>query len=433
MSTRATAPLLGLLFALAPLGCKRAAPPPSPEIPAPAASTSAVGERPRCVEEPGGTTLGDGPAAPDGGEPDELLPFAAEVGEAVPWRDGFAVGAIAEEGRRATAQVVLLDAQAKLVRAVSLGAAHGDVDPPRVAARGDRLVVAMVEPQPNGRALRLGSVGDDGVAWGASVRSPRDESEAYDVALGERRGVLAWDEDGPRGGVVQLVTFDPAAPSTATHPRPVSPAKSDVEQPRLVVRPGGFWLAWVARRADAEAEPSGEGANRYRAEEIGFRWVEVVPLDELGSPMGAPRAVGPTDGHAIAFDLAPGEEGGALVVWRDDDTPSGSSGGRVLRSAVRLGSIDPPEPLGDEQVGSGAPVLLPGWIALADAAETTRLAPVSPRGELRAPLAAEPAVGLGEPIAGNADRLLVARPAGRRVRLLTIRCGAPSPPPAAAP
>jgi hypothetical protein len=77
-------------------------------------------------------------------------------------------------------------------------------------------------------------------------------------------------------------------------------------------------------------------------------------------------------------------------------------------------------------VGAGVPSLLNGWLAVMDAAETTRIAPINPAGEVIAPLSAEPEIGAGEPIAGGSEGMLVARPAGRAVKLSVLKCRAAS-------
>ena len=72
----------------------------------------------------------------------------------------------------------------------------------------------------------------------------------------------------------------------------------------------------------------------------------------------AARAVTPKDGHVIAFDAAATPDGGAAVVYRDDDTPSGSAGGRVMRVSVSLAQVGAPVVLVEESAGAGMPVQL---------------------------------------------------------------------------
>jgi hypothetical protein len=133
------------------------------------------------------------------------------------------------------------------------------------------------------------------------------------------------------------------------------------------------------------------------------------------------------DGHVLAFDLSPGDDGGVLVAYRDDDTPSGSSGGRVSVVPVGLGGVGPSRVIAEEEVGSGVPSLLPGWIAVGNVSGPTLLAAMSGKGELADDLVAEPAVGNGEPIAADAAHggaVLVARPAGTAMKLEVLRCEA---------
>jgi len=419
-----------LAFVLLGAACKKSTPPPSPELvarqppatPSPAAPprcTPASTEPPFVLGPPG---AGSARAAADASEPgrDDSLPFAAEVGDGVAYGSGFAVGAVHESESSLSMSILTLDANGQNVKVIPLGTVHGDIEPPRVVARNAMLAVAVLEPDVNGRSLRLAKIEHGVVTWGATLHEKAGESQAFDVALGEKKGIVVWDEDGDASSAVQVSTFEASTLLNATPPRTISPPSADAESPRLAARPGGgYWLAYVAR-----AGRSGDFDARYTAEDIGFRWIEVVPLDANGSPTGAARAATPKDGHVMVFDLAPAPEGGVLVAYRNDDTPSGSAGGEVMRVVVHPSTLDPPSVLVQDEVGAGVPNLLPGWIAVLDAAGTTRLAPLSALGEMTAPLSPEPDIGSGEPIAGSSDRLLVARPAGRAVKLVVLQCNA---------
>jgi hypothetical protein len=352
---------------------------------------------------------------------DDTLPFAAEVGDAVMWAGGFAVGALHESEHALAMSVVTIGADGRGARVISLGTAHGDVEPARLASRGSTLVAGVLEPEPNGRSLRLAKIDGGNVTWGATLHERSGESQAFDIALGEKKGVVAWDEDTPNSGVIQVSTFDSATAGNATPARTISPTSADAESPRLVARPGGYWLAYISRSGGGEVDQDAS----YAAEDIGFRWIEVMPLDFNGSPTGASRAVTPKDGHVMVYDAAPAVDGGALLVWRYDDAPSGAAGGEVMRAVVRPGSVEPPSVLMQGDVGAGVPSLLNGWLAVMDAAETTRIAPINPSGEVVAALSAEPEIGSGEPLAGGSDAMLVARPSGRAVKLSVLRCAAP--------
>src|SRR5258708_23835014 len=92
---------------------------------------------------------------------------------------------------------------------------------------------------------------------------------------------------------------------------------------------------------------------------------------------------------------------------------------RALAPPARLVA---PSGLVQGDVGAGVPTLLNGWRAVMDSADMTRLAPINPAGEMLAPLSAEPEIGGGEPIAVGSEGLLVARPQGRAVKLVVLKC-----------
>jgi hypothetical protein len=430
MYRRALPLAIGLLFA----GCKKPVPPPTPEEslgPVPKATALASKETPhRCapatpeppfVLGPADTgrtpTLKVGPAGSEHGQ-DDSLPFAAEVGEGVAWSDGFAVGAIHESEGSHSMSVVLLDRSGRGGKVIPLGTAHGDIEPPRVAARGATVVAGVLSPGINGRSLRLAKIESGTVTWGATILQKSDESQAFDLGLGEKKGIAVWDEDGPSSGLIQASTFDVAHAGGATTPRTISAPGADAESPTLAPRPGGgYWLAYIARRPGGENPEAG-----YEAEPVGFRWIEVMALDAQGSPTGVARAATPKDAHVMVYDMAALDDGSALVVWRDNDTPLESAAGPVMRTVVHAGTIEPASLLVASESGGGAPSLLPGWAAVTDAADTTRLAPVGRAGELAGPFNAEPDIGAGEPIAVGPEGVLVARPAGRAVKLAVLRC-----------
>jgi hypothetical protein len=350
--------------------------------------------------------------------PIENLPFAAEVGEGASWSEGFAVGAIYESDSNHAMSVVTLDRGGRNAKVLSLGTAHGDVEPPRVASRGATLLVGVLTPGINGRMLRLAKIEGGQVAWGATVPQKSDESQAFDIGAGEKRGIAVWDEDGLATGVIQASTFDVTNATGASMPRTISPQGTDAESPRLAARPGGgFWLAYIARRAGTESPEAG-----YEADPVGYRWVELIALDAQGSPTGPARAAMSRDAHVMVFDVTSLDDGSALVVWRDNDTPLESAAGPVMRTVVRANGIDPATVLVANDNGGGAPSLLSGWVVVTDAADTTRLAPLARTGEVQGAWSTEPDIGSGEPIAVGPEGLLVARPAGRAVKLAVLKC-----------
>jgi hypothetical protein len=63
-----------------------------------------------------------------------------------------------------------------------------------------------------------------------------------------------------------------------------------------------------------------------------------------------------------------------------------------------------------------------GWLAIADAASPTRIAPIAPDGTFVDQLASEPLMGNGEPEASKGELLLVSRPAGLAMKLFVAKC-----------
>lgn len=410
-----------VVLALVSAGCRRKAPAGG----APAASASApLAERfARCTPPADGASVvfGDGRA-----DADDPMPFSAEVGSGVAYGRGFAVGLLKPEGRGSAAAVLTFDRAGKPGRSYALGLAHGDTPPPRPAARGDVLAFGLLEAGASTRRLRLGLLGDD-VAWGPSFEQGRDESFGFDLALGEARGVAVWDDDERQSnvqGVVRLATFDPSTLASPSPARTVTGRDSNAEMPRVVARAGGFWLVWVSTRP----ERVDEGA-RAPGEDAEYRWLEALSLDAQGEPIGSARRITPYDGHVLTFDLAPLPEGRALVVYRDDDVPGGAAGGSLERVVLRPDGPGEASPWVDLAGPSGTPSLLPGWLAVADAAAETRLVPLGPNGDASGTPVREPVLGLGEPVAALDDRLLVVRPGGGGVRVFTTSCSRAEPPP----
>jgi hypothetical protein len=419
------APLVGPADAGADAGEEEdAAPPPKPV-------------EPRCVAvAPDAFVIGDAPpprpkapvdpdAGADAGDEeedfDELAPFAVSLGRGALYGGGFAVGALRDAEGGSVAMVATVGPDGKGGKLTRLGRSRGDLNPPTVTGAGNAVLAAMLEPNASGRAIKIAKVEGDQVTWGPELPEGRDESMDVDLAVSGRGAVVAWDEvtkDGKRSMVV-LSTLDTATMKTVTAAHPVSSPKVDAESPRLIARPGGFWLIYAAlgRARAAKDEDTGLGGEAIQA-----RWLEVLPLDESGSAVSLPRAVTPKDGHALAYDVEAGEDGGLVVAWRDDDTPTGSSGGPVQGVTVRLSAVSEARVLAEDAPTTGVPDLLPGWLSVASLSGATRIAPMTPKGELAGELRAEALIGNGEVLAGTRDAILVARPAGKAMKLSVLRC-----------
>ncbi|WP_437991999.1 hypothetical protein [Sorangium sp. So ce145] len=394
---------------------------------------------------------------------EDIAPFAVEIGRGTTFSGGFAVGAQREAEGGTVAMVATLSADGAQGKLVRLARSRGDMDPPVVAGAGGAILAAMLEPNAGGRAIKVARVEGDHVTWGAELAEGRDESLALDIAASGERAVIVWDDvtrDGKRSRIM-LASADVGTLRSVTSARPVSQPSTDAEMPRVLGRPGGYWLAYIARaeeparKAAAKKDDSDEDT-AAAGETITHQWIEVVPLDETGALTATPRAVTPKNGHVLAYDLTLGDDDGLILAFRDDDTPSGSIGGRISAVLVRLGGASEPRVLvgGDRDqdappeaalgLGAGVPALLPGargpggqdpakaagaaaWLAIANASGPTQLAALTARGELEGGLQAEPALGRGEPIAASAEALLVAHPAGKAMKLALLRCASTAP------
>ncbi|WP_433932523.1 hypothetical protein AB3662_48290 [Sorangium cellulosum] len=469
-----TAPEDAESSAPAPSSATSAAPAPGdPSDPAAPAQTP-----PRCAPAgPAPFVIGDAPPAPvakdagpeqgaGGGAADsveDLAPFAVEVGRGTTFAGGFAVGAQREAEGGTIAMVATLSADGAQGKLVRLARSRGDMDPPVVSGTGGAILAAMLEPNAGGRAIKMARIEGEHVTWGAELAEGRDESLALDIAASGERAVIVWDDvtrDGKRSRIM-LASADVGSLRSVTSARPVSQPSTDAELPRVIARPGGYWLAYIARaeeparRAAAEKGDDADEDTAAAGETIAHQWIEVVPLDETGALTATPRAVTPKDGHVLAYDLTLGEDDGVILAFRDDDTPSGSIGGRISAVLVRLGGVGEPRVLvGDREhdtppeaalgVGAGVPALLRGapgpgaadpasgragavWLAIANASGPTQLAALTARGDLQGGLHAEPALGRGEPIAASAEALLVAHPAGKAMKLDVLRCAPATP------
>lgn len=374
-------------------------------------------------------------AAPDAGalpvdeadeEFDELAPYAVELGRGAVLNKGFAVGALRDGDGGSYAMVARIDADGRNGKLVKLGRSRGDFDAPTVTGYKDAVLAAMLEPNAGGRAIRVAKVSGEQVTWGPEVSEGRDESLAVDLATSGDHGILVWDDvskDGKRT-MVMIESFDAETMKSDGKAHPISSPKNDAEVPRLTTRTGGFWLAYVVVGEGKKPKDEDTGLG---GEAIQPRWIEVVPLDEKAEPVGLPRAVTPKDGHALAFDIEATEDGGMILAYRDDDTPSGSTGGKVVTVWVRLSGIGEPQVVTEEGNSTGVPDLLPGWMAIASLSGATRMGPLSPKGELLGELRREPEIGNGEILAGTRASLLVARPAGKAMKLSVVECTPDAP------
>ncbi len=458
--------LLGVLAGVVVLGgivlLYRVLAPAEESAPAAAASASASAAAaiaaPRCVElaPEQSFVVGEAPARPPGGAPsdepapglapvepgadEELAPFAVVLGRAVAHEGGYAVGALRDGEGGTIASLVLLDAKAERGSVVRLARSRGDVEPPVVVPRAGSFFVATVEPSGTGRAIRVGRVDGEKLRWGAELPERRDDSLAFDLALGAERGLVVWDEADDDTAYVALSSFRIDDLGNATAPRRITAKKIDADAPRVVPRAGGFWLAYLVHGEEKRRERAGdrgpddlrdEGVDEARGgEAVATTWIEVLPLDENGAKAGEALRVSEREGHVMGFDVRGDAEGRLLVAWRDEDAPTGGGGGAVRLVRVSPGGPEPSKVVAEEGATDGVPGLLEGWITVPTLRGPSLLARLAADGSAAEGLEPEPSLGRLEPVAARGSELLVARPDGRAMRLSVVRCGerAPAPP-----
>jgi len=405
------------------------------------------------------------PPVPSGeAQPDEgaILPFAPEIGGAALLPSGaFAVGALEPKKSELRALALLL-APGAMQRRVDLGSVHGDVLPPRIAARGGVVVSAVPTGAPKGTLLRLCRIesieGTPVIRWGKEIPSGADESDSFSLEVGEGHSVLAWDEWDAEGGHSKVVaaTLVDSDPANVTAALTLSAAGEDAEAPLVVARPGGFFAAWITngkrapdaeqRKETTEKEALGEDTP---AVDLGPRWLMLRRLDARGSPAGLPLAVTPRDGQVMGFDMVATKDGAALVAYRDDRAAPGTAGGLLWSVVVHAGGSIHPQRLEADDLGAAAPQLFVDaaatgsapvtWLSVAGESDSTWLTTLDAEGREEDPLAAEPALDGASLLGVRDSSVLVARPRGRGLELSSARCRpgrlppSPSPSPSPAP
>jgi hypothetical protein len=199
----------------------------------------------------------------DGGGASDL-----EIGDAVPYPGGYAVGVVRSTAAGRTAAVALLGPEltaaaadgnspptlqrGRSVRIIDLGPTLGDAPPPRIGWRPPELVAAAYGRLHDGgdttREMVVYAIAD-GVGTASSIVVPqqRDDSLAFDLAFAGSSGLLAWDEaTSAAHGVVRAVAFSKDHAASA---RDISPPDSDAELPRVVAIGSGFVAIWDCTQA----------------------------------------------------------------------------------------------------------------------------------------------------------------------------------------
>jgi hypothetical protein len=376
------------------------------------------------------------PSDPSEDEDDDaLLPFGVAIGTAVSMPFGFAVAGIRGTGQ---AFVALLSERAS--RRVELGELHGDPETPGIAAVSERLLVALRTTDAAGFTIKLGSIGgpeSGAVEWGYELTKLGKAVTGLELASDGERGVLVYQGELKGDARLMLGSF---SAHDLKEPFVTKPLEAkDVEMPRLVRRPGGYWLSWVRTLPEAKKPvASGSGGRSQQDPEerelldVGLRVVEVAKLDESGSVVGAALRVGEPRRQVLLYDVA-AVAGGLLVAARSDSAAPGAEGGAILLSQVGPDGSVHDARLDDDEIGAGAPTLLldeggslpAPWLAVNAPNDATRIGLVE--GE-RTTLRADPLLGRAEVIAVGAGHFLLQRARGRSVTLESVDCSWPREP-----
>jgi hypothetical protein len=377
---------------------------------------------------------------------DPAAPTDVEVGDAVPFPGGTAVGLVRRTPAGRVASVALLDAALGGAHVLDLGATLGDAPPPRVAWVEPSLVaVAYALPAVDAGAPARGLslyVVDPSAGAGAmgSVPQHRDDSLAFDAAFSGTYGLVVWDEAvagdaaAPRG----VIRAAPLTPKPHTRPQDaygvgptfdVSPAESDAELPRVVSTDRGFDVLWIARGAEIEVD-AGAGVE-VTGEPRTYGWVERVALDKQGKVVAPAKRLTPASGHVSAFDVQATSDAGKpalLVVAREDGEAVDGSGGALLRVRVVGDAVEPPLSFASDGLGRGAPTFVDGtrapWLAWIGPHEESRLLPLDVAGIPAGAPSHEESLDEARPLAvvGGGARLLVATPTDAASQLRVVSC-----------
>ncbi len=398
----------------------------------------------RCREASGAelVMLGSGepprPAGEDYEEAEEL-PYSVELGSARAHGKRFAVAGL-ENRRGATFAFAAFVTADGTGRSTELLRVFGDSEPPEVAPVGEGWLVLAASADAGSATLRVMRVdppfSERDVRRGEELTGIRRDVSGFALETLGTRALAAFGKLEKKQGRIALAAIDPQELGLLGPPKLLElEAGLEGESPKLAARAGGYYLAFVGRRAAPAHEPltantGGESSADEPVVEVGPAGLFLVPLDEHGAPQGAPRELTPKGAHVTAFELQRWGESQALLVYRDDpegpgrDRPNveallvsldGSVGRRTWELADSSGL---PSFFVDPEPGKAGP---PGWLVVHGDSDT-RIGPLSADPLTPPALVADPTLGRSEPAAVLGGRLLRARSRGTRVELDLVSC-----------
>lgn len=361
--------------------------------------------------------------APDG-------PFSIQVGPAIAWSQGTAVGLL-RPGKQVEALVVVTDGRGRH-RQIELGVVHGQVDPPRLLAQGSALIAGVQDSDAAGSHLKLVRIDDPfteaKLTWGPEVQEGRDESSLFALGISSEqdRAWLIWDREDKTAArsKIERIEFDPLTLKIRRAPHSPSFLGPDAEGPLLVPRAGGHWLLWLNYEAVKAQLGAGDADSLGLIEEPRAK-LRVVPLDARGEKLAEPQIL--LEGHIMAVEGAAERDGSLVVLVRQDESSRDKQSLIFLR--VRPDGSTHRETIEHADMGLGAPVLLredaerPLWLVVRALDGGTLLAAI-PEGLSPPALEYEPLLNQREPLVAGPVGWLVVEPRGPDLDLRHIRCGA---------
>ncbi|MFZ5889755.1 MAG: hypothetical protein ACOY0T_01690 [Myxococcota bacterium] len=379
---------------------------------------------------------------------DVELPFAVELGSARADAQRFAVGGLESQRGQNHAFVALTNADGSSGTRVELGRVFGDVEPPALAPHKGGFVAVIADSDASSVVLRLVALDppfdEKSVRRGGEISGVRRDAAAFSFEISGSDGLVAFTKLEKGRGSVALARIDLEKLTPKGEVAAVASSRpGEMESPRLVKRAGGYLLAFIVRGAAtppkaALGKPSeyDAGLTEQTLVDEGPSAIEVVPLSESGTPTGAPHRITPNTAHVIAFEMAPTNDGGALVVYRDDHEGPGLArpgaeavlvrpDGSTASHSWDLGeTAGLPSLLFDATPPSGRPW---AWLSVPSEAES-RVTPLAANPLELGELKSAPELAASELLAAASGRLLRARTRGGQRLLSVVDCA-----PAAAP
>jgi hypothetical protein len=324
---------------------------------------------------------------------------------------------------------------------VELTRVYGEVDPPAVVPFRDGFLAVVADHDASSVVLRSFALGPpfDGAALrrGAELGSARRDAAEFALETSGASVLLALTKLEKGRGLIQLARIDAEKLTLQGSPiNVVSSAEGEAESPRLVRRPGGYFLAYIVRGAAPRPKtvparaPELDGGAPLSLLDQGPSALEIVPLDEKGVTVGSPRRATPAGAHAIAFDLAATPDGSALLVYRDDRDGPGlarsgveavqlrADGSLTTRSWDVGESAGLPALLGDAAPPGGRPW---AWV-FAPSEQGSGLAALFAEPLAIGELLTDPQLAGAEVLAASRGRLLLGRARGSQHELSVVEC-----------